>query len=118
MGWIREHKGRLANGRDKNGLPAEFRLGSADGRIGRVARGTAPRRKDAWGADVEVQRIATRPSDPRLQCAAKAEQDCAAGYRVVNNHECPGCESFEKHWGASSFGGGSDRFRFLPLILG
>lgn len=32
-----------------------------------------------------------------LQRAAKAEQNRTAGYRVVNNDQCPGSQSFEHH---------------------
>ena len=32
-----------------------------------------------------------------LQRTAKAEQNRAAGYRVVDNNQCPGSQSFEHH---------------------
>lgn len=32
-----------------------------------------------------------------LQRAAKAEQNRAAGYGVVDNNQCPGSQSFEHH---------------------
>lgn len=39
----------------------------------------------------------------RLQRAFQAENQRAAGYRVVHNHQCPGSESFENHGDASAF---------------
>jgi hypothetical protein len=69
----------------------------------------------AWHSAPRVQRIWARETDG-LQRATKAKQNRAAGYRVVDNNQRPGSQSFHNH-GEPLFRGSSlTRPAASPLV--